>query len=72
MTCSFVNHWFGPYCYTQIIGHTMWIRAVRNIKLGEELTCTITPTVSGRFNAAAVQTERRSYDGCHEQSLIAV
>ena len=54
MTCSFVNHWCGPNCYTQSIGHTMWMRAVQNIKPGEELTCTITPTVSRRFNAAVL------------------
>ena len=72
MTCSFGNHWIGPNCYTQIIGHTMRIHAVRNVKPREELTYTITPTVSGRFSAAAVQTERRSYDGCHEQFLIPV
>ena len=35
----FINHGCAPNCYTQIIGHTIWIRAARNIKPGEELTC---------------------------------
>ena len=34
----FVNHSCVPNCYTQIFGHTIWIRAARNIKPGEELT----------------------------------
>ncbi len=34
----FINHACVPNCYTQIIGHTIWIRAARNIKPGEELT----------------------------------
>ena len=34
----FINHGCAPNCYTQIIGHTIWIRAARNIKPGEELT----------------------------------
>ena len=34
----FVNHACKPNCYTHIIGRTIWIRAARNIKAGEELT----------------------------------
>ena len=34
----FINHGCVPNCYTQIVGHTIWIRAARNITLGEELT----------------------------------
>ena len=34
----FINHACKPNCYTQIIGRTIWIRAARNIKAGEELT----------------------------------
>jgi SET domain-containing protein len=34
----FVNHACKPNCYSQIVGHTIWIRAARNITLGEELT----------------------------------
>lgn len=34
----FINHACKPNCYTQIIGRTIWIRAARNIKPGEELT----------------------------------
>lgn len=34
----FINHACKPNCYTQIVGHTIWIRASRNIRPGEELT----------------------------------
>jgi hypothetical protein len=34
----FINHSCEPNCYTQIIGDTIWIRAARNIRKGEELT----------------------------------
>lgn len=34
----FINHACVPNCYSQIVGHTIWIRAGRNIKAGEELT----------------------------------
>ncbi|NOT27235.1 MAG: SET domain-containing protein-lysine N-methyltransferase [Acidobacteria bacterium] len=34
----FINHGCRPNCYSQIDGHTIWIRAGRNIKAGEELT----------------------------------
>jgi len=34
----FVNHSCAPNCYTQVIGDTIWIRAARNIRKGEELT----------------------------------
>ena len=34
----FINHACKPNCYTQIIGDTIWIRAARNIRKGEELT----------------------------------
>jgi len=34
----FINHACRPNCYSQIIGRTIWIRAARNIELGEELT----------------------------------
>ena len=34
----FINHACRPNCYSQIIGKTIWIRASRNIKAGEELT----------------------------------
>ena len=34
----FINHACKPNCYTQIIDHTIWICAARNIKSGEELT----------------------------------
>ena len=34
----FINHACKPNCYTEIVGRTIWIRAARNIKAGEELT----------------------------------
>ena len=34
----YVNHACRPNCYTQVIGDTIWIRASRNIREGEELT----------------------------------
>jgi SET domain-containing protein len=34
----FINHSCQPNCYTEIVGDTVWIRAARNIKKGEELT----------------------------------
>ena len=34
----YINHACKPNCYTQIIGRTIWVRAARNIKAGEELT----------------------------------
>ncbi len=34
----FINHACRPNCYTEVVGRTIWIRAARNIKKGEELT----------------------------------
>ena len=34
----YINHACKPNCYTQIVGDTIWIRAARNIRKGEELT----------------------------------
>ena len=34
----FINHACKPNCYVHIIGDTIWIRAARNIRKGEELT----------------------------------
>jgi SET domain-containing protein len=34
----FINHSCRPNCYAQVIGQTIWIRAARNIRRGEELT----------------------------------
>ena len=34
----YVNHACHPNCYVDIVGHTIWIRAARNIRKGEELT----------------------------------
>ena len=34
----FVNHACKPNCYTEVVGQTIWVRAARNIKAGEELT----------------------------------
>ena len=34
----YINHACRPNCYTQIVGDTIWIRAARTIRSGEELT----------------------------------
>ena len=34
----FINHSCKPNCYSNIIDHTIWICAGRNIRRGEELT----------------------------------
>ena len=34
----FINHSCHPNCYVHIVGDTIWIRAARNIRKGEELT----------------------------------
>jgi SET domain-containing protein len=34
----FINHACRPNCYTQIIDGTIWVRAARTIRPGEELT----------------------------------
>lgn len=34
----YVNHACRPNCYTDVIGHTIWIIAARRIRKGEELT----------------------------------
>jgi SET domain-containing protein len=34
----FINHSCRPNCYSQIVGDTIWIRAARRIRRGEELT----------------------------------
>jgi SET domain-containing protein len=34
----FINHSCRPNCYFQVVGMTIWIRASRNIRRGEELT----------------------------------
>lgn len=33
----FINHSCKPNCYVEIVDHTIWIRAGKNIKPGEEL-----------------------------------
>jgi SET domain-containing protein len=34
----FINHSCTPNCYFQVVDRTIWIRAARNIRRGEELT----------------------------------
>ena len=34
----FINHSCRPNCYAQVIGQTIWIRAAKAIRRGEELT----------------------------------
>jgi SET domain-containing protein len=35
---KYINHACKPNCYSQVIGDTIWIRAGRNIRRGEELS----------------------------------
>jgi len=35
---KYINHACRPNCYSQAIGDTIWIRAGRNIRKGEELS----------------------------------
>jgi SET domain-containing protein len=34
----FINHSCTPNCWWEVVGHTIWIRASRRIRRGEELT----------------------------------
>ena len=34
----YINHACQPNCYIDVAGHTIWIRASRRIRAGEELT----------------------------------
>ena len=34
----FINHSCAPNCWFEVVGKTIWIRASRNIRRGEELT----------------------------------
>ena len=34
----YINHACRPNCYVDIVGRTIWIRASRRIRTGEELT----------------------------------
>jgi SET domain-containing protein len=34
----YINHACHPNCYVDIVGHTIWIKASRRIRPGEELT----------------------------------
>ena len=34
----YINHACRPNCYVDIVGHSIWIRASRRIRKGEELT----------------------------------
>ena len=38
LQASRFNHSCTPNCYTQVTGDTIWVRAARNIRTGEELT----------------------------------
>ena len=35
---KFINHACRPNCYSEVVGDTVWIRAGKNIRRGEELT----------------------------------
>ncbi len=57
----FINHACRPNCWIEIVGRTIWIRASRTIRVGEELTydyatdgeqsivCRCRPGCTGRF-----------------------
>ena len=45
----FINHACKPNCYTEIDGDTIWIRAARNIREGEELTYDYATDGDGNF-----------------------
>lgn len=57
----FINHACRPNCWIEIVGQTIWIRASRTIRAGEELTydyatdgeqsivCHCRPGCTGRF-----------------------
>ena len=34
----YINHACHPNCYTDVVGHTIWVLAARRIRRGEELT----------------------------------
>jgi SET domain-containing protein len=34
----YINHSCQPNCYVHVVGRTIWVRASRNIRKGEELT----------------------------------
>jgi SET domain-containing protein len=34
----FINHSCKPNCYVDVVGRTIWVRAAKNIRAGEELT----------------------------------
>ena len=34
----YINHSCRPNCYTDVVGHTIWVLAARRIRKGEELT----------------------------------
>jgi len=58
----FINHACKPNCYSQIIGRTIWIRAGKNIKAGEELTYDYHTDATRSSSAGAGQGARPSSD----------
>ena len=37
-TARFINHSCTPNCYFEVVDKTIWIKALRDIRRGEELT----------------------------------
>jgi SET domain-containing protein len=37
-TARYINHSCEPNCHTEQFGHTIWIVAIKDIQVGEELT----------------------------------
>ena len=58
----FINHSCRPNCYSQVIGQTIWIRAARNIRRGEELTYDYFTEGAASIPCAAVRTARSHSD----------
>jgi SET domain-containing protein len=46
----YINHSCHPNCYVHIVGDTIWIRAARNIRRGEELTYDYMTDGEGQIN----------------------
>jgi hypothetical protein len=55
----FINHSCHPNCYIHIVGHTIWIRAARSIRKGEELTYDYMTDGEGHIRCRCTRTCQR-------------
>jgi SET domain-containing protein len=55
----FINHSCHPNCYVHIVGDTIWIRAARNIRKGDELTYDYMTDGEGRIRCRCTATCQR-------------